>query len=55
MTAWIGTNIAPLNQYFISTYPNLDMVDPDIIKWFYSIQECLMLYNENIFLQVGMG
>lgn len=55
MTAWAEANMGPLNHYFITNYQNLDMVDPDIIKWFFSTQECILLYNPNIFLKVGMS
>ena len=39
-----------LNNYFISNFKNLELLDPDILKWFYGIQEGVLLYSPEIFL-----
>ena len=38
MNNWLINKMPDLYNYFFSTFKNIDMLDPDILKWFYGIQ-----------------
>ena len=47
--------IRSFNTFFFEYFKKngLDYVDPDVIKWFFTVTESLIIYNQNIFISVG--
>ena len=52
MNSWLLNHIPFLNGYFLKHFKNIEILDPDVLKWFFGIQEGLLLYNPEIFLSL---
>lgn len=49
---WLVSNLPIINNFFMSQIQRATMnsIDPDILKWFFAIQESVLLYSREIYL-----
>lgn len=53
INGWLGSNLAAINGFFLGyakRKSSFKEIDPDIIKEFFSIQEGVIIYSQDIFL-----
>jgi hypothetical protein len=53
INSWLGTNLLPINHFFLNyakSKKSMNDIDPDIIKEFFTIQESVLIYSQEIFL-----
>ena len=52
LNSWLEANLLPIDHFFLGYVQtkSLNQLDPDVIKEFFSIQESLIIYNQQIFL-----
>lgn len=50
---WLGTHLPSINTFFLSyakQKQSIKDIDPDVIKEFFTIQEGVIIYSQDIFL-----
>lgn len=52
---WLMERMAYIDGFFMGYMEPIGMADVDVIRYFYEIQESLVLYNSQIYLGLGNG
>ena len=50
---WLATNLAPINAFFLNYAKqknSIKDIDPDVVKEFFTVQEGVIIYSQEIFL-----